>query len=433
MAGGAALAGSALTSCRRSGRERGTKPAIRKFRTLGRTGFRTSDVSLGGLPNDAHVVRYAYDHGINYFDTAESYGNGDAEKRIGEAMAHMDRAKIFITTKLHFEPERTQEELVTQFRQCLERLQTDYADALFMHAVSDVGLITHDGYHAAIEQLKAEGRVKHAGISCHGPRGEEGDSMEKILCTAAEDGRFDLMLFSYNFLNEDEAEAVLASCKERNIGTTAMKTSPGVLQVDPFDPENLTADYQEYVDSVADRGVSREEAIERIRNWVARQEETIDEVRPFAEKYGLETNEQLRATCLQWVLQNEDMQTVCMRIREFEDVDRFVALSGTKLSAASAVFLRDYEAAFGTLYCRHGCTACAASCPHDVPVSTIMRYASYFAHQRREKHAMRKYAKLGQRRAENCLACNAPCTGVCPHGVDTQMTMVRAHALLNLV
>ena len=86
---------------------------IREYRTLGRTGFKVSDVSMGcGSIAESNVVRYAYDHGINYFDTAESYGNGEHEKVIGGAMEHMDRAKIFITTKLHFPEETTREQIV---------------------------------------------------------------------------------------------------------------------------------------------------------------------------------------------------------------------------------------------------------------------------------------------------------------------------------
>ena len=44
-------------------------------RTLGRTGFRVSDISMGcGMISDSNVVRYAYDHGMNLFDTAEASG-----------------------------------------------------------------------------------------------------------------------------------------------------------------------------------------------------------------------------------------------------------------------------------------------------------------------------------------------------------------------
>ena len=62
---------------------------IQAYRTLGRTGFQVSDVGMGSVPlRETAVVRYAYDKGINYFDTAEGYGNGAAERAIGDAMQH---------------------------------------------------------------------------------------------------------------------------------------------------------------------------------------------------------------------------------------------------------------------------------------------------------------------------------------------------------
>ena len=58
-----------------------------------------------------------------------------------------------------------------------------------------------------------------------------------------EDGRFDLMLMAYNFMNRDRGNRVLAACKKKNIGTTAMKTKPGTIEIDPFDPENPSEVY----------------------------------------------------------------------------------------------------------------------------------------------------------------------------------------------
>jgi RNase P/RNase MRP subunit p30 len=50
--------------------------------------------------------------------------------------------------------------------------------------------------------------------------------MDKVLQAAAEDGRFDVMLFVYNFLQQEQGQRVLKACKENNVGATLMKTNP---------------------------------------------------------------------------------------------------------------------------------------------------------------------------------------------------------------
>jgi predicted aldo/keto reductase-like oxidoreductase len=95
-------------------------------------------------------------------------------------------------------------------------------------------------------------------------------------------------------------------------------------------------------------------------------------------------------------------------------------------------FLESYRHAFASAYCRHGCTACSGACHRAVPVSTIMRYTYYFTAQGRERHAMSKYSALGPAAAEPCLSCDGDCRGACPHGVNIQANLVRAHLKLSL-
>ena len=72
------------------------------------------------------------------------------------------------------------------------------------------------------------------------------------------------------------------------------------------------------------------------------------------------------------VLQNPDMHTVCMGVRDFETLDRFLALSGTKMARSEHRMLEDFRLAHNSLYCRHGCNQCLAACANRVPVSKIM-------------------------------------------------------------
>lgn len=373
-------------------------PRIRNYRTLGRTGWRVSDIGMGTGPlRDSALVRMAFDRGINYFDTAESYGNGAAERAIGEALPHIGRENVFVATKAVFRGGESESEVMDRVRRSLERLRTDYVDAYSMHHTPTVEFLDHPGYHAAMEQLKADGRVRSSGVSYHGPSRSGHGNMAEVLCAAAADGRFDIMLLVYNFMNSEGGDRILAACKANNVGTTIMKSAPGALHYDSFDPDNMT-----------------------------------DEQRRFAERYGLLTNDQLRLGSIQWVLGNPDAHTVCVSLNDFANIDRVVALSGTELSTSGEEMLEALSRGLDSLYCRHGCVECAGQCPNGVPVSRIMRYAYYFEGQGREKYAMGKYAGLASANGSACAGCAAPCTGACRYGFRIREHMCKAHSMLTL-
>jgi predicted aldo/keto reductase-like oxidoreductase len=386
-----------------------------------------------GPLREAAVVRYAYDKGINYFDTAESYGgNSAAERAIGAAMPHMEREKIFIATKAAIRERDDTDAVVTKIRQSLERLNTEYIDAYSMHACSTIEALSHPGYHAAMAQMKAEGRVKFTGVSYHGRAQTDQTGMADQLVAAAEDGRFDMMLLVYNFMTHQDGDRIIAACKANDVGATAMKTAPGSLQYEPVDPQNLSEEQERYVEGRIRRGQSRDAAMERLQGQAERQKAVFDLTRPFAEKYGIQTEDQLRLGSIHWVLQNPDMHTACVAVNDFAFIDKVVALSGTKLTTAEEQMLAQFSLALDQQYCRHGCYECAEQCPEELPVSTIMRYAYYYQSQGREKYAMSKYAALASRSAAPCVQCAAPCEGACPHGIDIQTTLLQAHGLLTL-
>ena len=313
-----------------------TGPMIKRWRTLGRTGFKVGDISMGcGSIAESNVVRFAYDHGVNLFDTAEAYGNGDSETKIGEAMKHMQRDKIFIVTKLGLDEDPDQISLVERFNASLGRLQTDYVDALYCHGIADLKYVEYAPFLAACDQLKQEGKLKHVGISSHGSRGDEPNSMEEVLVKAAEVGHYDVMLLSYGFVNADEGGKVLKACKDKNIGTTIMKSATGMMEMPVFDPENPNEMAQGWYEYLEGMGVTGEAATQRIIDYLERErpnmEKAVAASGPFIKEHGITTQDELDLKSFQWVLRNPDAHTIIPSMPTFDALERILPLSGTQL------------------------------------------------------------------------------------------------------
>ncbi len=400
--------------------ERAEAPKIRRYRMLGRTGWKISDISSGD-PNDEGVLRALLDAGVNYFDTAETYRNGRGERMFGEVLKGRDRKSVFITTKLALGANRSKEHFIKRTRKCLERLRCDYVDCMMIHMPPNTLDLLTPGFHAAIAEMKQEGRVRFCGVSHHGSYYDDTirEPMDRVLLTAIDDGRFDLILPAYNFLNEHDGDHILAEAAKKNVSTIIMKSNPVGHYYDfKAKVESMKkksgADYA-YYSRMAEKADKKAALTER-----------------FIDKYGLDNHGKLTDAAITYVLSNENVGTVILTFQTYEDVERYVGLSGTDLGSSDRGMLDDYRDSFGDLYCRHACGRCESSCPHGVPVNTIMRYYHYFDAQGREKEAMAKYAKLPTRRADSCRGCEGLCERACPYGVPIKGLLCIGHDTLTL-
>ncbi|KKN33350.1 hypothetical protein LCGC14_0804620 [marine sediment metagenome] len=406
--------------------EEPTGQKIKEYRTLGRTGFKVSDIGLGaGNLSNENVLEAALDMGINYIDTAEHYLRGNSERTIGKVLSKRDRKKIFLTTKLNLGMGGgSKEKIKTRFSRCLERLQTNYVDCLMLHMTPTVEQVKHEPYHEAIRELKAEGKVRFTGLSNHGKEhrlaGPVKDEMDKIVLAAAEDGRFDVVLFTYNFIQKEMGNKILKGCKSKNMGITLMKTNP--------------VEFYQGMQNILERNRTQGRKIgEQFFKMMEEYKTLIDKGEGFMKKYGITGAEQARDAAIKFCLGNPDVHSVCPSMNSFEELDTFVALSGTRLDQKEKTMLADYESGLGRYYCRHACSKCEGSCPQGVPVNTIMRYYHYFAAQRREKFAMEKYNALPGNSADTCSDCGGSyCEKACPYAVPVQGLLVLAHQTLTV-
>jgi predicted aldo/keto reductase-like oxidoreductase len=157
-----------------------------------------------------------------------------------------------------------------------------------------------------------------------------------------------------------------------------------------------------------------------------------DQAEGFKKKLNLTNTSEIGSAAYRFVLSNPDVNTVCCTIGNYDSLEMYVSLSGTKLTGAEAEKLGLYAETFGQLYCRHACGQCESQCPHRVPVNTIMRYQHYFHSQGREKYAMAEYASLDANKADKCAACDGHCQAACPYGVPVQGLLALAHKTLTL-
>jgi len=145
-------------------------------RAFGKTGFKVGVLSLGGQATleikgreeeSEKIINRAIDLGINYIDTAASYGRGVSQLNIGRVMKTR-RKEVWLSTKTH---DRTYDGSMRLLEESLTNLQTDHLDTWQLHNIKTQDQIdkifASDGAMKAMEKARSEGMVRKIGITGH--------------------------------------------------------------------------------------------------------------------------------------------------------------------------------------------------------------------------------------------------------------------------
>ncbi|HEU5071395.1 MAG TPA: aldo/keto reductase [Verrucomicrobiae bacterium] len=303
-------------------------------RTFGKTGVKVSMLSLGGIFDIASnqlVLQRALDFGVTYWDTANSYTNGNSEKGIGMYFEkHPEvRRKIFLVTKAG--GGHAVENVQGKLEESLRRLKTDYVDLFFLHGVGSGDAFTPE-IKAWAEKMKAEKKIRFFGFSTHG-------NMERTLEAAAKLGWIDgiMLKYDYRLMQTDAMRSAMDACEKAGIGLTAMKTQGGGPIKTETDADLKLGGH------FVKRGFSEHQA-------------------------------RLKA-----VWENPQVAAICSQMPNITVLTANVAaaLDKTRLTAADHSALREYAAAT----CSHYCDGCAHLCEgalrRRVPVADVMRSLMY--------------------------------------------------------
>jgi aryl-alcohol dehydrogenase-like predicted oxidoreductase len=211
------------------------KPDVQKVgipkRLLGKTGVEVTALILGGVSgmmqkptsefHPAELANAALDAGINYFDTAPSYGAGQSELNYGVVLAKR-RNEVFLATKTG---SRTYDGAMREVEESLKRLQTDHLDLLQVHSVSyneDFTLWNKpDGMMKAFYKLRDEKVTRFIGVTGH----ESAEAMNQ----AIDRFEFDTILTTFNPVPRRKPfrELLLPNAVRKNMGIIAMKIMGG--------------------------------------------------------------------------------------------------------------------------------------------------------------------------------------------------------------
>jgi aryl-alcohol dehydrogenase-like predicted oxidoreductase len=189
---------------------------------LGDSGLHVSGVGLGcnnfggriGFAETRAVVDAALDAGVTFFDTAETYGNGDSERFLGEILEGR-RERVVLATKFGWGRESGDGSAAgarSSIEGSLARLETDYLDLYYLHKPDPSTPIAET--LGALDELVHEGKVR--AIGCSNFSAEQLAEADRV---ARENGtaRFTVLQNHYSLLRRDDDEDVLPLCRELGV------------------------------------------------------------------------------------------------------------------------------------------------------------------------------------------------------------------------
>lgn len=370
---------------------------VQTYRRLGRTELMISDISFGSSrlrEGQEDIVRHALDRGVNYIDTAESYGRGLSETVIGKALKGR-RDDVILASKQSCGPNTRLATLMEELEGSLKRLQTDHIEVYFNHAVNSVDRLTNDAWYEFLERAREQGKIQFNGISGHAGR------LVPVLDYAIDNDLIDVMLVGYNFgqdpafyegltrsfdfvATQPDLPRVLAKARQRDLGVIAMKTLMGARLNDL-------------------------RSLEQNGNTFAQ-------------------------AAFRWTLGNKDVNALIVSMTGAEQIDEYLGASGTSsdkaLTQADLTLLQRYARLNGLTYCKHACDRCESSCPYGVQIADVLRTRMYATDYGDLPFAQAEYSGIS-RNAEACLSCDgSPCQNACPHGISVATLCAPTHQML---
>ena len=173
------------------------------------------------------MVDKAMAEGINYYDTAFGYHDGNSEIVMGKALAKYPRDKFYIATKFPGYDLSNMPKVKEIFEKQLEKTGMEYFDFYLFHNVCEMNIEQYldpkYGIYDYLMEQKKNGRIKHLGFSCHG----EYDTLKRFLDAYGKDMEFCQIQLNYLDWKFQDAKAKVELLNDWNIPVWVMEPLRG--------------------------------------------------------------------------------------------------------------------------------------------------------------------------------------------------------------
>ncbi len=367
-------------------------------RKLGKTGIEIPVMTLGAefLDIDNQILLHkSLDYGVNCWDTAHLYMNGNSELAIGKYLQKNPDARknIILVSKASgargkSKPEEAVAMMEQRLQESLKRLNTNYIDIYYgIHGCVTPGHFMRKGIREWALDARKRGLIRHFGFSTH-------VNMAKLMIAASKTDFIDVIMPVYNFrLAQDKLmQKAIDACRKADIGLIAMKAIALPTKGHP---------------------ISKFET---------------EEDKKLAQKFLQKGYTEFQAK-IKIVMQDERFSSVCVGINTINSLNEDVAaaLDKNKLSLDTIDAFNNYAKATCDGYCA-GCGQICNSVLPDMPyISEIMRYLMYYNGYGQKEKAKTLFAQLPEKFKQKLAHSNfSKIESLCPQHMPIQNLVTEA-------